>query len=80
MLCYGFVALFSPPSLIISRMEATILRSLTPHFANVKVGDNVILCLLIKPLTNIHVDKCCREVVFAVFQQSFFVRSRVDLS
>lgn len=36
MLCYGFVALFSPPSLIISRMEATILRSLTPHFANVK--------------------------------------------
>lgn len=36
MLCYGYVALYSPPSLIISRMEATILRSLTPHFANVK--------------------------------------------
>ncbi|WAR11640.1 MROH1-like protein, partial [Mya arenaria] len=34
MLCYGYVALFSPPTLIISRMEATILRSLTPHFAN----------------------------------------------
>ncbi|XP_052816666.1 maestro heat-like repeat-containing protein family member 1 isoform X2 [Mya arenaria] len=36
MLCYGYVALFSPPTLIISRMEATILRSLTPHFANVR--------------------------------------------
>ncbi|KAL4234897.1 Mroh1p [Mactra antiquata] len=36
MLCYGYVALYSPPTLIISRMEATILRSLTPHFANVK--------------------------------------------
>nr|XP_022339324.1 maestro heat-like repeat-containing protein family member 1 isoform X2 [Crassostrea virginica] len=36
MLCYGYVALFSPVSLIVSRMEATILRSITPHFANVK--------------------------------------------
>ena len=71
MLCYGFVALFSPPSLIVSRMEATILRSLTPHFANVKVGDNVILSLHINPLINIHVDKCCREATFAAFQQSF---------
>jgi len=40
MLCYGYVALFSPPTLIISRMEATILRSLTPHFENVKVSKN----------------------------------------
>ena len=37
MLCYGYVALFSPVSLIVSRMEATILRSITPHFPNVKV-------------------------------------------
>ncbi|XP_062573049.1 maestro heat-like repeat-containing protein family member 1, partial [Saccostrea cucullata] len=36
MLCYGYVALFSPVSLIVSRMEATILRSITPHFVNVK--------------------------------------------
>ena len=43
MLCYGFVALYSPPSLIISRMEATILRSLTPHFANVKVNKMIFL-------------------------------------
>lgn len=38
MLCYGYVALFSPVSLIVSRMEATILRSITPHFVNVKVS------------------------------------------
>ncbi|XP_076448959.1 maestro heat-like repeat-containing protein family member 1 isoform X1 [Babylonia areolata] len=36
MLCYGYVALYSPPSLIISRMEATIIRTITPHFVNVK--------------------------------------------
>ncbi|XP_060075327.1 maestro heat-like repeat-containing protein family member 1 isoform X2 [Ylistrum balloti] len=36
MLCYGFVALFSPPTLIVSRMEATILRGIQPYFANVK--------------------------------------------
>ncbi|KAL3859489.1 hypothetical protein ACJMK2_009708 [Sinanodonta woodiana] len=36
MLCYGYVAMFSPPTLIVSRMEATILRSLIPHFVNVK--------------------------------------------
>ncbi|KAJ8303306.1 hypothetical protein KUTeg_019702 [Tegillarca granosa] len=43
MLCYGFVALYSPTSLIVSRMEATILRSITPHFANVKIEN--ISCL-----------------------------------
>ncbi|XP_069113199.1 maestro heat-like repeat-containing protein family member 1 isoform X7 [Argopecten irradians] len=37
MLCYGFVALFSPPTLIVSRMEATILRGIQPYFANVKM-------------------------------------------
>ncbi|KAK7115260.1 maestro heat-like repeat-containing protein family member 1 isoform X1 [Littorina saxatilis] len=36
MLCYGYVALYSPPSLIISRMEATILRTISPYFVNVK--------------------------------------------
>lgn len=37
MLCYGFVTLYSPPTLIISRMEATILRTINPHFVNIKV-------------------------------------------
>ncbi|ESO87809.1 hypothetical protein LOTGIDRAFT_234834 [Lottia gigantea] len=36
MLCYGFVALYSPPTLIVSRMEATILRTISPYFQNVK--------------------------------------------
>ncbi|XP_046558810.1 LOW QUALITY PROTEIN: maestro heat-like repeat-containing protein family member 1 [Haliotis rubra] len=36
MLCYGFVALYSPPTLIVSRMEATILRTIAPYFQNVK--------------------------------------------
>ncbi|BFZ13379.1 hypothetical protein BsWGS_16418 [Bradybaena similaris] len=47
MLCYGFVVLYSPPSLIISRMEATILRTITPYFPTVKdtsVKQNLIRC------------------------------------
>ncbi|XP_064611998.1 maestro heat-like repeat-containing protein family member 1 [Liolophura sinensis] len=36
MLCYGFVTLYSPPSLIVSRMEATILRTINPYLVNVK--------------------------------------------
>ncbi|XP_041376876.1 maestro heat-like repeat-containing protein family member 1 [Gigantopelta aegis] len=36
MLCYGFVALYSPPSLIVSRMESTILRTIEPYFKNVR--------------------------------------------
>lgn len=43
MLCYGYVALYSPPSLIISRMEATILRTISPYFVNVKVSEAVTL-------------------------------------
>lgn len=41
MLCYGYVALYSPPSLIISRMEATILRTISPYFTNVRVSCKV---------------------------------------
>ena len=37
MLCYGYVTLYSPPTLIVSRMEATILRTISPFFPNVKV-------------------------------------------
>ncbi|CAH1780505.1 unnamed protein product, partial [Owenia fusiformis] len=36
MLCYGFVTLYSPPLLIVSRMEASILRSIDPHFSHIK--------------------------------------------
>ncbi|KAL5022847.1 hypothetical protein ScPMuIL_002002 [Solemya velum] len=35
-LCYGFVALYSPPALLMSRMEATILRTIMPFFSNIK--------------------------------------------
>ncbi|KAK7500196.1 hypothetical protein BaRGS_00008419, partial [Batillaria attramentaria] len=48
LLSYGYVALYSPPSLIISRMEATILRTISPYFANVRtycLRKNVILCM-----------------------------------
>ena len=38
MLCYGYVALYAPPSLIISRMEASILKTINPQFTHVKVG------------------------------------------
>ncbi|CAG2193325.1 unnamed protein product [Mytilus edulis] len=45
MLCYGFVALFSLQYLIVSRMEATILRSIQPYFANVKQPVNGFLSI-----------------------------------
>lgn len=60
MLCYGYVALFSPVSLIVSRMEATILRSITPHFVNVKVSCNTqwILFLVILKMIFWHLELC----------------------
>eukprot|EP00118_Oscarella_pearsei_P020078 m.216312 g.216312 ORF g.216312 m.216312 type:complete len:1058 (+) comp39860_c0_seq3:99-3272(+) len=36
MLCYGQVTFFAPPDLITSRIEVNILRSINPHFTNVK--------------------------------------------
>ena len=39
MLCYGYSTLYAPISLIPSRLEATILHSINPHFSNIKVGD-----------------------------------------
>ncbi len=36
-LCYGFVALYAPVSLIASRLETSILRAINPHFYHVKV-------------------------------------------
>jgi hypothetical protein len=36
MLCYGQVTFFAPIGLITSRIEVNILRSINPHFANVK--------------------------------------------
>ena len=38
MLCYGYVALYAPASLIVSRLETTILKAINPHFNHVKVG------------------------------------------
>ncbi|XP_077869460.1 maestro heat-like repeat-containing protein family member 1 [Saccoglossus kowalevskii] len=37
MLCYGYVTMYAPPDLITSRIEGTILRSMNPHFANIKI-------------------------------------------
>jgi len=36
MLCYGYVTLYAPPELIQSRLEANILRTISPHFTQVK--------------------------------------------
>ncbi|XP_074645058.1 maestro heat-like repeat-containing protein family member 1 [Tubulanus polymorphus] len=36
MLCYGYVTLYGPPSLIVSRIEASILRTIDPQFTSVK--------------------------------------------
>ena len=36
MLCYGYSSLYAPPSLIPSRIEVTIIRSINPHFNNIK--------------------------------------------
>lgn len=36
MLCYGYVTLFAPNTLIVSRLEATILKAIYPHFTNPK--------------------------------------------
>ncbi|CAL1544099.1 unnamed protein product [Lymnaea stagnalis] len=62
MLCYGFVALYSPPSLIVSRMEATILRSISPYFPTVKdtsVKQNLIRCadLIAQALNPSHLEQ-----------------------
>ena len=36
MLCYGYSSLYAPPALIPSRIEVTIIRSINPHFNNIK--------------------------------------------
>ncbi len=48
MLCYGYVTLYAPPSLITSRIEVNILASINPHFSNIKettVKENLIRCV-----------------------------------
>jgi hypothetical protein len=48
MLCYGFVTLYSPPSLITSRIEVNILSAINPHFSNVRdnsVKENLVRCV-----------------------------------
>ncbi|XP_048576780.1 maestro heat-like repeat-containing protein family member 1 isoform X2 [Nematostella vectensis] len=45
MLCYGYAVLYGPPSLITSRLEASVFRIISKHFSNVKdvnVKQNII--------------------------------------
>ena len=37
MLCYGYVTLYAPPELAVSRLEANILNVVVPQLASVKV-------------------------------------------
>jgi len=37
MLCYGYVTLYAPPELIVSRLEANILNVVVPQLTSVKV-------------------------------------------
>ena len=41
MLCYGYVTMYAPCDLIVSRLEAVIARVILPQFELVKVCDNV---------------------------------------
>lgn len=55
MMSYGYVTLYAPVSLVTSRVDAVIVRNITPHFSNQKVrihvftgyfeGDNLLFCL-----------------------------------
>jgi len=48
MLSYGYVALYSPPDLITSRIEVNILATINPQFGNVRetiVKENLIRCV-----------------------------------
>ncbi|KAH9515723.1 Maestro heat-like repeat-containing protein member 1 [Bulinus truncatus] len=79
MLCYGYVALYSPPSLIVSRMEATILRSISPYFSTVKetnVKQNLIRCtdLIAQALNPSHLEQEYRFTSrgeFLMFMQAY---------
>jgi len=37
MLCYGYVTLYAPPELAVSRLEANILNVVVPQLVSVKV-------------------------------------------
>ena len=36
MLCYGYVVFYGPPGLVTSRLEASVLRVINPHFTTVR--------------------------------------------
>ena len=55
MLCYGYVALYAPPSLIVSRMEATVLRTINPNFHSIKV---IRLKHVLGILIQLHTKQC----------------------
>lgn len=66
MLCYGYVALYAPASLIVSRLETTILKAINPHFNHVKVrpyssiqNDRTITSQTIRAITLIIVQLHC---------------------
>ena len=37
MLCYGYLTLYASADLVVSRLEANILKNISPYLANVKV-------------------------------------------
>lgn len=37
MLCYGYITLYAPPELAVSRLETNILNVVVPQLASVKV-------------------------------------------
>ena len=48
MLCYGFLSLYAPPSLLTSRIEVNVLSQINPHFQHVRdtvVKENLIRCV-----------------------------------
>jgi len=37
MLCYGYITLYAPPELAVSRLEANVLNVVVPQLSSVKV-------------------------------------------
>ena len=66
MLCYGYVALYAPSSLIVSRLETTILKAIHPHFAHVKVLFYCKKLLNTNVNTHSHMTLLCEASVISV--------------
>ena len=48
MLCYGFITMYAPPSIVASRIDSTILRSIYPHMANAKVPSAILFNFIVQ--------------------------------